>query len=403
VISLDEAQRGLRERARRLAREVIAPRAATVDETEEYPWHNVEALTAAGLMGLTIPTEYGGRGGSCLDAVLVVEELAQVCATTARIMVEGNLGAIGAIMAYGSEEQKRIAAKSVLEGDKPAICITEPEAGSAATDMKTRADRDGAGFVINGHKHWITGGGISRLHLIFARVFENDAPQGIGAFIAFRGQDGLRVVDREPTLGIRGCPEAGLVFEDLVVPAELALVPPGGYAAGFASLMKAYNGQRLGAAAVALGIAEGAFQAACERVGEREQFGRPIYEFQGVQWMLADMSIQLTAARCLVRTAAANAGKGFPDTADTARAKIFAAETANKVVSDALQLFGAAGYSRRFPLERMYRDARMFTIGGGTTQVLRNVVASSVLGRKLPQRRGGYLPPDEGDAAVRDG
>jgi alkylation response protein AidB-like acyl-CoA dehydrogenase len=401
VVSLNEAQRSLQERARRLAREVIEPRAAAVDATEEYPWHNVEALTAAGFMGLTVPAEYGGPGGSCLDAVLVIEELAQVCATTARIMVEGNLGAIGAIMAYGSEEQKELAAKSVLAGDKPAICITEPGAGSAATDMTTRADRRGARFVINGRKHWITGGGVSRLHLIFARVFENDSPRGIGAFIAFRGQDGLRVVGREPTLGIRGCPEAELLFEDLVVPEELALVPPGGYATGFASLMKAYNGQRLGAATVALGIAEGAFRAACQRVREREQFGRPIYEFQGVQWILADMSIQLTAARCLVRTAAANAGQGFPDTADTARAKIFAAETANKVVSDALQLFGAAGYSRRFPLERMFRDARMFTIGGGTTQVLRNLVASSVLGRKLPQRRGGYLPPPSGDDASR--
>lgn len=391
---LDEAQRNLQERARGLAREVIAPQAATVDETEEYPWANVEALTAAGFMGLTIPTEYGGQGGSCLDAMLVIEELAQVCSTTARIMVEGNLGAIGAIMAYGSEEQRKLAAKTVLEGDKPAICITEPGAGSAATDMTTRADCRGGQFVINGRKHWITGGGVSRLHLIFARVFENDMPQGIGAFIAFHGQEGLRVVDREPTLGIRGCPEAGLVFEDLVIPEEMALRPPGGYATGFASLMKAYNGQRLGAATVALGIAEGAFRLACERVREREQFGRPIYEFQGVQWMLADMSIQLTAARCLIHTAAANAGQGFPDTADTARAKIFTAETANKVVSDALQLFGAAGYSRRFPLERMFRDARMFTIGGGTTQVLRNLVASSVLGRKLPQRRGGYLEGD---------
>lgn len=389
MASLDDAQRSLQERARRLAHDVIAPRAARVDATEEYPWDNVEALRDAGFMGLTVPVEYGGRGGTCLDAVLVVEELAQACSTTARIMVEGNLGAVGAIMTYGSEEQKRLAAKSVLDGDKPAICITEPEAGSAATDMTTRADRRGMDFVINGRKHWITGGGVSRLHLVFARVFENGVPQGIGAFIAFREQAGLRVGGREPTLGIRGCPEAEILLEDLVVPAELALEPPGGYATGFASLMKAYNGQRLGAAAVALGIAEGAFRLARQRVQVREQFGRPIYEFQGVQWMLADMSIQLSAARCLIRTAAADAGRGFPGTADAARAKIFAAETANKVVSDALQLFGAAGYSRRFPLERMLRDARMFTIGGGTTQVLRNVVASSVLGRKLPQRRDG--------------
>jgi 3-sulfinopropanoyl-CoA desulfinase len=188
-------------------------------------------------------------------------------------------------------------------------------------------------------------------------------------------------------MGIRGCPETEIHLEDLAVPAELALTPPGDFSQGFSSLMKAYNGQRLGAAAVALGIAQGAWELAVERTKKREQFGRPICEFQGVQWMLADMDIALNAARALVERAAADAGNGFPSAADTARAKIFAAESAHRVTTDALQLFGAAGYSRALPLERMARDARMFMIGGGTTQVLRNVVASSILGRKLPQRR----------------
>ena len=398
IFPLTEEQHRLRKRARGLARETVASRAADVDASEQYPWDIVEALAAEGFMGMTIPERYGGQGRTCLDAVLVIEEFAQVCAATGRIVVEANLGAVGAIMAYGSDAQKRVAAEAVLAGDKPAICITEPEAGSAATDMTTRADRRGDHFVINGMKHWITGGGVSRLHLVFARVYEDDRPLGIGAFMAFQDQDGLRIGRRESALGVRGCPETEIFFEDLAVPAEMALVPPEGHGHGFASLMKAYNGQRVGAAAVALGIAEGAYQLARDRTTVRTQFGRPICEFQGVQWMLADMSIQLSAARALVQGAAAGAGHGFPDAADAARAKIHAAETANKVVSDALQLFGAAGYSRDLPLERMYRDARMFTIAGGTTQVLRNVVASAVLGRRLSQRR-----EDDSRDAPQDG
>ena len=178
--NLTEQQLELREHARALATKKIAPRAAEVDRSEEYPWDNVEALTKAGYMGMTIPEEYGGLGLGYLDAALVVEEMAKVCGVTGRIVVEGNMGAIGAIMKYGSEAQKRLAAELVLAGDKPAICITEPEAGSAASQMTTRAERKGDGYVLNGRKHWITGGGVSKLHLIFARVFENNVEQGIG-------------------------------------------------------------------------------------------------------------------------------------------------------------------------------------------------------------------------------
>ena len=301
------------------------------------------------------------------------------------------MGAIDAIVKYGTEEQKRLAAELVLAGDKPAICITEPEAGSATNEMSTRADRDGDQYVINGRKHWITGGGVSRLHLIFARVFEDGIEQGIGGFIAVRDEaSGLVIGARDPAMGLRGLPETEIRFEDLKVPAPMMLVPPGGIKKGFAGLMNAYNGQRVGAATVALGIAQGAYQLALEFTQTREQFGRPICEFQGLQWMLVDMNIQLEAARALVYGAAASAGNGFPDIAAAARAKIFCSEAAVQVTNDALQLFGAEGYSRNRPLERMVRDARMFTIGGGTAQILRNVVASQLLGRKLPQRRDGY-------------
>jgi alkylation response protein AidB-like acyl-CoA dehydrogenase len=396
VFELSETQKALQEAARKLAKKEIAPRAADVDRAEQYPWDNVKALTKAGFMGMTIPEHYGGQGLSYLDAVLVVEEMAKVCGVTGRIVVEGNMGAIGAIMKYGSEEQKKLAAELVLSGDKPAICITEPGAGSAATQMTTRADRKGERYVINGRKHWITGGGVSKLHLIFARVFDNGVEQGIGGFIAVRDQaKGLVIGTREPAMGLRGIPETEILFEDLEVPQAMMLVPPEGIRRGFAGLMNAYNSQRVGAATVALGIAAGAFELALDYAQTREQFGRPICEFQGLQWMLVDMHTQIAAARLLIHKAAAGAGAGFPDITEAAQAKVFASDMAIKVTNDALQVFGAAGYSRNLPLERMVRDARMFTIGGGTAQILRTVVASQLLQRKLPQTRDGYLTAKE--------
>ena len=392
MTNLTEQQLALREEARALADATIAPRAAEVDRTEEYPWDNVKALTDAGFMGMTVPAAYGGRGLSYLDAALVVEEMARVCGVTGRIVVEGNMGAIGAIMKYGSEDQRKLAAELVLAGDKPAICITEPEAGSAASQMTTRAEKRGDTYVLNGRKHWITGGGVSKLHLIFARVFEGNKELGIGGFIAVRGEsEGLRVGTREPAMGLRGIPETEILFEDLELGADRLIEPPQGLARGFGGLMNAYNAQRVGAATVALGIAQGAYDLALAYSQEREQFGRPICEFQGLQWMLVDSSIQLEAARALIHNAAASAGDGFPDIAQAARAKIFASEAAIKVTNDALQMFGAAGYSRNRPLERMVRDARMFTIGGGTAQILRTVVAGKILDRKLPQTRDGYV------------
>lgn len=383
-------------RARSVA-ELIEPFAAETDRTEEYPWHSVAALRNAGLMGMTISRQYGGLGASYLDAVLVIEALSKVCGATGRIAVESNMGAIGAIMAYGTEPQKKLAADLVLGGDKPAICITEPAAGSAATDMITRADKRGDTYVINGMKHWITGGGISKLHLVFARVFDEDGKdRGIGGFIVVRNgpgdPPGLGIGRREPAMGIRGIPEAEVIFEDLHVSAAMMLDPASDSRRGFARLMDAYNAQRVGAAAVALGIAEGAYELAVAYAKERHQFGRPICEFQGLQWMLADMSIELAAAQGLVYQAAAS-GSGasnFPDMLAAARAKVLAGDTAIRVTNNALQIFGSAGYSRSRPLERMVRDARMFTISGGTAQVLRTQIASRILGRKLPQTRDGY-------------
>ncbi|MFN3659227.1 MAG: 3-sulfinopropanoyl-CoA desulfinase [Pseudolabrys sp.] len=393
---LSPEELALQARAREFAQTVVVPRAAAIDRDEAYPWDIVEKLAEAGFCGMTIPVAYGGQGRSFLDAVLVIEEMAKACTVTARIVVETNMGAISTVMAYGSEAQKELAARLVLAGDKPAICITEPDAGSDATAMSTRADKRGDGYVINGRKHWITGAGVSKLHLIFARVFDEQGKDlGIGGFLAVRDEaKGLSVTRREQTMGLRGMPEGELTFENLEVPADMVVMPPSGFRRGFADLMNAYNSQRVGAGTVAMGIAAGALDHALAWVKQREQFGRPIGEFQGLQWMLADMQVQLTAARLMLYTAARSRGPGsqFPDPMLAAQAKILASESAIRIVNDALQMFGARGYGRGFPLERMARDVRMFTIGGGTAQVLRTLVASKMLGWKLPQTRDGYVP-----------
>ena len=406
-LGLTPSERALQQRARDFSREVVRPRAAAIDRDEQYPFDIVKALAGAGFLGMTMPKALGGQDASFLDAVLVIEELAKSCTVTARIAVETNMGAISTVMAYGSPAQKEIAARLVLAGDKPAICITEPDAGSDAMAMTTRADRRGDNYVINGKKHWITGAGVSKLHLIFARVFgERGEDLGIGGFLAVRDEaegtpKGLTVTRREKTMGLRGMPEGELTFDNLDVPADMAVMPPGGFKRGFAELMNAYNSQRVGAGTVAMGIAAGALDHALAWTKERQQFGRPIGEFQGLQWMLADMQTQLTASRLMLYQAARSRGpdgSAFPDPMIAAQAKIFASEAAIKIVNDALQFFGARGYSRDLPLERMARDVRMFTIGGGTAQVLRTLVASKMLGWKLPQTRDGYAPK----SSIRD-
>ena len=394
MLSDDQVQ--IQNSARCLAQGVIKVRAAEIDRTEEYPWDNVKALTDAGFMGMAIPKEHGGLGLSYHDVVLVVEEMAKVCGVTGRIVVEGNMGAIGAICAYGSQAQIDRVAPLVLAGDKPAICITEPGSGSAATQMTTTAVKNGDTYVLNGMKHWITGGGVSKAHLIFAQVEENGERLGIGGFIAVLGEDaGLTIGNREPAMGLRGIPETEIHFEDLEIHESMAVIPPAGLKRGFAGLMNAYNGQRVGAGTVALGVAVGAYETACDYIKVREQFERPIAEFQGLQWMVADMNVSLEAARMLIWRAAVSAqtsDSGFPDPLMAAQAKLLASETAVKVTNDALQMHGAVGYSRNLPIERMVRDARMFTIGGGTAQMLRNLIAGRVLDIKTPQTRGGYLP-----------
>ena len=381
---LSAEQVALRARARELADGVFAERAARWDDREEYPWDNVKDLVAAGFMGMTIPREYGGGDRPLLDVVLVIEEIARACGVTARIVVEGNLGVVGALRAYGTEAQKRRYFPWVLEGEKPAIAITEPDAGSAATDLTTRVTEAPEGWSLTGHKRYITGAGTSRLYLVYARFGERAGAAGIGGVFVERDTPGFTLGRREFMMGLRGIPEGELHFEHCPVPRENVLVAPGD---GFKKLMRAYNGQRLGAATVALGLAQGAYERALAYAVERRQFGRPIADFQGIRWKLADMAIKLDAARLLIHRAAARADRGFPDALEAAKAKTFAAETAQAVTSEALQIHGAAGYGRSLPLERMVRDARMFAIGGGTLEMMRNVIADGILPSRVSWRQ----------------
>jgi alkylation response protein AidB-like acyl-CoA dehydrogenase len=373
---LTPEQDALRARARELADSVFAERAAKWDASEEYPWENVKDLAAAGFMGMTIPAAHGGGERPLLDVVLVIEEIARACGITGRIVVEGNLGTVGALLAYGTEAQKRRYFPWVLEGEKPAIAISEPAAGSAATDMTTSVEDCPRGYRVNGHKCWITGAGTSRLYLVYARFGNRPGADGIGGVFVEKDTPGFRIGRRELMMGLRGIPEGELHFEQCEVPRENLLVGPGD---GFKKLMRAYNGQRLGAATVALGLAQGAYERALAYAGTRKQFGRAIGDFQGLRWKLADMAIKLDAARLLIHRAAARAGRGFPDALDAAKAKTFAAETAQEITSQALQIHGAAGYGRTLPLERMMRDARMFAIGGGTLEMMRNLIADHIL------------------------
>jgi 3-sulfinopropanoyl-CoA desulfinase len=381
---LTEEQEVLKARAREMADSVFVERAARWDEREEYPWDNVKDLVAAGFMGMTLPAQYGGGGRPVLDVILVIEEIARACGVTARIVVEGNLGVVGALSAYGTEAQKRRYFPWVLEGEKPAIAITEPDAGSAATDLQTRVEETAGGLAITGHKRYITGAGTSKLYLVYGRFGGIPEAEGIGGVLVERDTPGFTLGRRELMMGLRGIPEGELHFDACVVPRDNLLVGPGD---GFKKLMRAYNGQRLGAATVALGLAQGAYERALAYASERRQFGRPIADFQGIRWKLADMAIRIDAARLLIHRAAARAGRGFPDAILAAKAKTLAAETAQEVTSQALQIHGAAGYGRSLPLERMVRDARMFAIGGGTVEMMRNLIADAVLRTHADWRR----------------
>jgi alkylation response protein AidB-like acyl-CoA dehydrogenase len=389
---LSDEQKRIVETVDEMGRKEFAAKASRWDENHEYPWENIELLREANILGMTIPTEYGGQERPLIDAILAIETAAKYCGVSARIIVETNMGALGCVMAYGTDEQRKLVAHRILDkGDKPAIAMTEPEAGTALTDLQTRADKKGNTYVINGTKHWITGGGVSVTNLVFVRFFDDGKELGIGGILVDKGTPGFTFGTVEKALGLRGIPETELIFKDCEVPQENVVVPGDG-SEGFKNLMYGYNGQRVGASAVALGIAQGAHNLAIDWMKKRKAFGRSISEFQGLQWMMAEAEVELNAARLLIYKAACNArdlpnNVKLPYMDESSMAKAFTGHVSFKVVSDSLQMFGAYGYSQDMPLERMLRDVRMFQIGGGTTQAQLNMIARFIFKRKFDLRK----------------
>jgi len=390
--SLSKEQKRIIEDLEELGKREFAPKASRWDKNHEYPYENLELLKRMGVLGMTIPEKFGGPECPLIHAILAIETVAKYCGVTARLIVETNMGALGCIMAYGTEEQcKMVAHRILVEGDKPAIGMTEPEAGTALTDLTTRADKKGDCWVINGRKHWITGGGISRTNLIFVRFFADGRELGIGGILVDKGTPGFTFGRVEKAMGLRGIPETELLFDDCVVPKENVVVMGDGQE-GMKKLMWGYNGQRVGASAVALGIAMGAHDLAVEYMLQRKAFGKTLSEFQGLQWEMAQSEIKLAAAHLLVCQAACNARSlpnnvQAPQMHEASMAKAFVGDAAVQVVSDSLQMFGASGYSEDLPIERMYRDVRMFKIGGGTTEAQLNMLARHIFRRKFDLRK----------------
>ncbi len=365
------------ETVRAFAAAEIAPLAARWDQSEQMPREHVQKLADFGLFGLVIPEEYGGHGRPPLEALLAVEAVAESCGVSGRLVVDHNFGPTGLIRHYGSDEQKRLWLPKIARGEVlTSICITEPDHGSDANLMETTLTPDGAGaFRLNGHKRWITGAGERELNVVFARFGETPGANGIGCVLVPTDSPGVEIGAREPTLGLRGIREGELLFQDVPVTREQVLVPAG--SGSFRKLMSAYNGQRVGAAMVAVGITTAAINAAITYAKERHQFDRPIADFQAIQFRLADMAIQRDAARLLCYRAIQSGDP--PERYAASVCKTFAAETAIAVTNSALQVFGGNGYSRNYPVERLLRDARMFTLGGGTLEIQRIGIAKELL------------------------
>lgn len=365
------------ERVRAFAAAEVSPHAATWDRTEQIDRAHIQKLADFGLFGLTIPSRYGGHGRTPLDALLAVEAVAESCGVSGRLVVDHNFGPTGLLLHYGSPEQKKRWLPAIAQGQVlTSICITEPAHGSDANLMETTLTPDGrGGYRLNGHKRWITGAGERELYVVFTRFGDRPGSAGVGCVLVPADSPGVENGPREPTLGLRGIREAELLFRDVPVSADQVLVTAG--PGSFGKLMRGYNGQRVGAAMVATGIAQAALAAATAYAKERVQFDRPIADFQAIQFRLADMAIQIEAARLLCYRAIQSGDP--PQRYAASLCKTFAAEAAIAVTNSALQVFGGNGYSRNFPVERLLRDARMFTLGGGTVEIQRLGIANVLL------------------------
>jgi alkylation response protein AidB-like acyl-CoA dehydrogenase len=382
AFALSPEHDALRESVRALAEEKIAPHAAQVDQASEFPQEAHDALVKADLHAVHIPEEYGGAGADAIATVIVIEEVARVCASSSLIPAVNKLGTMPLILA-ASEEVKQRYLTPVARGEAMfSYALSEPEAGSDAAAMKTRAVREGDGYVLNGVKRWITNAGISRYYTVMAVTDPAAGAGGISAFVVESGDEGFSYGAPEHKLGIRGSPTRELYFDNCVIPADRMIGEEG---SGFRTALATLDHTRITIAAQALGIAQGALDYAAGYVQQRRQFGQPIAEFQGVQFMLADMAMKVEAARQLTYAAAARSdralsGEPAPDlTFMSSACKCFASDVAMEVTTDAVQLLGGYGYVSDYPVERMMRDAKITQIYEGTNQIQRVVMARQLL------------------------
>jgi alkylation response protein AidB-like acyl-CoA dehydrogenase len=376
-----EEHHALREAVRGLAEAKIAPFAAAVDEEARFPQEALDALVSSDLHAIHVPEEYGGAGADALATVILIEEVARVCASSSLIPAVNKLGSMPVILS-GGEELKRKYLTPLAKGDAMfSYCLSEPDAGSDAGGMKTRAVRDGDSYVLNGVKRWITNAGVSEYYTVMAVTDPGRRTKGISAFVVEKSDEGVSFGAPEKKLGIKGSPTREVYLDHVRIPADRLI---GAEGTGFATAMKTLDHTRITIAAQALGIAQGALDYAKGYVKERKQFGKPIGDFQGIQFMLADMGMKLEAARQLTYAAAARSERAHRGSAKEeltffgAAAKCYASDAAMEITTDAVQLLGGYGYTRDYPLERMMRDAKITQIYEGTNQVQRIVMARNL-------------------------
>ncbi|MGL5087007.1 MAG: acyl-CoA dehydrogenase [Clostridium sp.] len=367
----------VRQMVREFAKNEVKPIAAEIDATERFPVENVEKMAKLGMLGIPFDKEYGGAGGDTMSYILTVEELSKVCGTTGVIVSAHTSLCAAVVNQFGNKDQKAKYLTPLAKGEKlGAFGLTEPGAGTDASGQQTTAILDGDNYILNGSKIFITNGGFAEVFIIFAMTDKSKGTKGISAFIVEKDFPGFSIGKHEDKLGIRGSSTTELVMQNCIVPKENLIGQEG---RGFGVAMKTLDGGRIGIAAQALGIAEGALEEACIYMKERKQFGRPLSAFQGLQWMIADMDVKVEAARLLVYKAAYLKDAGLPYSLDAARAKLVASEAAMDVTTKAVQIFGGYGYTKEYPVERMMRDAKITEIYEGTSEVQKMVIAGSAL------------------------
>lgn len=374
---LTREQELVRQMVREFAVNEVKPIAAEIDETERFPMENVKKMAELGMMGIPFPKELGGAGGDVLSYIITVEELSKVCGTTGVIVSAHTSLCASLLYENGTPAQKEKYLIPLAKGEKiGAFGLTEPGAGTDAAGQQTTAVLDGDNYILNGSKIFITNGGVADTFIVFAMTDKSQGTRGISAFIVEKDFPGFSIGKKEDKLGIRASSTTELIFENCVVPKENLIGKEG---KGFGIAMKTLDGGRIGIAAQALGIAEGAYEEAVKYMKERKQFGRPLSAFQGLQWMIAEMETKIEAAKLLVYKAAWLKQNKLPYSVDAAKAKLFAAEVAMDVTTKAVQIHCGYGYTKEYPVERMMRDAKITEIYEGTSEVQKMVIAGAAL------------------------